>query len=230
VIAAHCWALVPLRDLAHGKERLAGVLDAAARRGLIEAMARDVVEALRAAGFVPARVLLVSEDAEVAALATALGVGLFRPAPAATDPLNAALAGAAAHAAQAGAQSVLMLHADLPLAGAAALRELCATHAAQPGARRATLVTDRAGEGSNCLLLSPPLALRPGFGAGSRARHRAAATVAGVDYREFIAGDLAFDVDFAADLGALVRLGETPDNACGAHTRAWLARQRAAIR
>jgi 2-phospho-L-lactate guanylyltransferase len=227
---AHCWALVPLRDLAHGKERLAGVLDAATRRALIEAMARDVVAALRAAGLAPGRVLLVSEDAEVAALAATLGVGLFRPAPARTDPLNAALAEAAAHAARAGARSVLMLHADLPLASAAALRALYAAHAAQSGARRATLVTDRAGEGSNCLLLGPPLVLRPAFGAGSRARHRSAAKAAGADYREFTDAGLAFDVDFAADLGALVRLGETSDNACGAHTRAWLARQRAVIR
>lgn len=230
MIPAHCRALVPLRDLAHGKERLAGVIDSAARRELIEAMARDVIEALGAAGLSRGHVLLVSEDIEVATFARALGVGMFRPATVASDALNSALGEAAAHALQTGARSVLMLHADLPLAGAAALRALGAAHAAQSGEQRATLVTDRAGEGSNCLLLSPPLALRPGFGAGSRARHRATAVAAGVDYTEFIHGDLAFDVDVAADLRALVRLTETPDNACGANTRAWLARQRAAIR
>ena len=219
-------ALVPLRELARGKERLAATLDAAARRALIEAMACDVIEALRGAGLPPGRIVLVSEDAEVAALAQRLGVALFRPTPAHDDPLNAALAEARAHACRAGAGTVLMLHADLPCVSAAALQALCAAHAAQTEQPRVTLVADRAGTGTNCLLLTPPDAIALGFGADSRARHRGAA--ARVHYTEFTAPGLAFDVDFAEDLHALVRMGETPENACGAHTRAWLAAQRPA--
>jgi 2-phospho-L-lactate guanylyltransferase len=221
VIPADCWALVPLRDLARGKERLAAVLDAAARGTLIEAMARDVIAVLLQAGFQPPRVLLVSEDSEVGALAAQLGIGLFRPALARTDPLNASLEQAMDHAQGRGAGAVLLLHADLPLVSPGALRALCAAHAGTPGLPRATLVADRAGEGSNCLLLTPPACMRLCFGAGSRARHRAAAADARVDYREFTEPRLAFDVDLATDLDALVRLAETPDNVCGAHTRAW---------
>ena len=217
----HLHALIPLRELARGKERLAAVLDAAARRALIEAMACDVIEALRDAGFAPERIVLVSEDAEVAALARRLGVALFQPAPARDDPLNAALAEATRHARGEGADTVLILHADLPCVAASALQELCAAHAARAREPRVTLVADRAGTGTNCLVLTPPDAIALGFGADSRARHRAAA--AAVHYTEFTAPGLAFDIDFAADLGALVRMGETPQNACGAHTRAWLA-------
>jgi 2-phospho-L-lactate guanylyltransferase len=185
-------------------------------------MARDVVAALLAAGNAPRQLLLVSEDADVAALADALGVGLFRPRPATRDPLNAALQEASAHARACGATSVLMLHADLPAASAGSLRALWDAHAARTALPRATLVTDRAGSGSNCLLLTPPGCIALCFGADSRARHRAAAAAAHADYTEFTQGHLAMDVDLAEDLRALVRFGQTPDNACGAHTRAWL--------
>lgn len=230
MIPHDAWALVPLRGLHRGKERLAGVLDDAARGALIEAMARDVLAALIAAGFAPARVLLVSGDAEANPLAQALGIGVFRPVPATSDPLNTALREAADFARAEGAASVLMLHADLPCVSAGALAALHAAHALRTVLPRVSLVADRAGTGTNCLLLTPPACMALCFGADSRAGHRAAAAAAGVDYTEFTHGHLAFDVDFAEDLHALVRLGETPDNACGSHTRAWLREHAATIR
>ena len=220
---ANTWALVPLRDLAAGKERLAPALDAAARRSLVEAMARDVVAALLDAGFDPGRVLLVSQDPGVAALAGTLGIGLFRPDSTGSDPLNAALREAADHALLHAAASVLMMHADLPAASATALRELLRAHRERNVLPGATLVADRAGSGTNCLLVSPPACLALGFGADSRRRHREAAAAAGVDYREFTHAGLGLDVDLPEDLRALVQAAQTPDNACGAHTRAWLA-------
>ena len=229
--AAAIRALVPLRQLSGGKERLSASLDAAERRALVEAMATDVVLALLAVPLLPECVLLVSEDAEVADLAARLGVGVFRPPAAVTDPLNAAL-GAAAQAAMAtGAGTVLMVHADLPALDAAALRGLLAAHARETGGTaRVTLVSDAAATGTNCLLLSPPTAAVLCFGPGSRALHRAAAAEAGADYAEFTHPALCFDVDFPADLDRLVRPGETQDNALGAHTRAWVLGQQSRLR
>ena len=217
------WALVPLRQLSGGKERLAGVLDPDARRALVEAMAIDVVMALRDIPVRADRILLVSEDPEVAAFARRLGVGFFHPPLAEQDPLNAALLAASRHVEGAGAETVLMIHADLPAASAEALRELLAAHQRPADVHpRAILVADAAGTGTNCLLLSPPCAMTLRFGAGSRALHRSAAAAAGLDYREFIHPALAFDIDFPADLDRLVRPAETQDNAVGAHTRAWV--------
>ena len=220
---ARTWALVPLRQLAGGKERLAAVLDPAARRALVEAMAEDVVEALLAVPLPPAQVLLVSEDPEVGALAERLGVGLFRPAPVADDPLNAALVAASRSALASGADSVLLIHADLPAASATALRGLLAAHLGDASAAaRATLVSDGAGTGTNCLLLSPPLAMPLRFGSDSRALHCGAAAATGVDYRELTCPGLGFDVDLPADLDLLVRPAETQDNATGARTLVWI--------
>ena len=45
------WVLVPLKNLGRAKERLSGALAALARRELVEAMARDVIEALQAVAY-----------------------------------------------------------------------------------------------------------------------------------------------------------------------------------
>jgi len=47
------WVLVPLKNLGRAKERLSGKLAALARRELVEAMARDVIEALQAVPVAP---------------------------------------------------------------------------------------------------------------------------------------------------------------------------------
>lgn len=230
--AGATWALVPLRQLSGGKERLGLSLDPGQRRALVEAMATDVVTALLAVPILPARVLLVSEDAEVAAFAARLGVGVFHPPAAQEDPLNAALRAAADAAMAAGATTVLMVHADLPAVSAEAVRALLAAHARQGdlAAPRATLVSDAAATGTNCMLLSPPSAMALRFGPGSRALHRAAAAAAGADYAEFMHPAIGFDVDYPADLDRLVHPGETQDNAPGVRTRAWVLEHQARSR
>jgi 2-phospho-L-lactate guanylyltransferase len=222
------WVLVPLKNLGRAKERLSGTLAALARRELVEAMARDVIEALQAVPVAPARIVLVSDDDDVAALAAGYGVALFRPAAAATDPLNAALTEAMRHACAQGAEHLLVMHADLPLARAVELRELIEAHLATleaRGAPLATLVTDRAGEGSNCLLSTPPDAVPYRFGSGSRARHHAAARAAGVRCLEYAGAGLGRDIDHPDDLAELVATCQSAENAGGAHTTRLLRRR-----
>jgi 2-phospho-L-lactate guanylyltransferase len=220
------WALVPLRQLAGGKERLAGVLEPGARQALVEAMAADVVAALLAVPLPPQQVLLVSADPAVRAMAAHLGVGFIACEDEGPDPLNGALTAALRHAAASGAGAVLILHADLPRATPGSLEALLA---AGPPAPSATLVPDAAGTGSNCLLLSPPGAMPLAFGTDSRARHRAGALACGIDFREFPDENLGFDVDFPADLARLVNPPQTADNAAGEHTRAWIRERQAAV-
>ena len=227
MIPPELWVLVPLKNLGRAKERLSGALAALERRELVEAMARDVIEALQAVPVVSRRIVLVSDDADVAALAAEYGVTMFRPGPAAVDPLNAALAEAMRHARAQGAGHLLVMHADLPQARAAELRGLIAAHVAALGAHGAplaTLVTDRAGEGSNCLLSTPPDALPYRFGAGSRARHREAARAAGVHFAEHREAGLGRDVDQPEDLADLVAACQSAENAAGAHTTRLLQR------
>jgi 2-phospho-L-lactate guanylyltransferase len=54
-------------------------------------------------------------------------------------------------------------------------------------------------------VLSPPGAIRPAFGEGSRARHEAAAREAGVPFAAEELPSLALDLDTPADLIALTR-------------------------
>ena len=67
------------------------------------------------------------------------------------------------------------------------------------------IVPDRHGEGTNALVLTPPTAIRPAFGEGSRARHVAAAREAGIPFAVEELASLALDLDTPADLVALTR-------------------------
>jgi 2-phospho-L-lactate guanylyltransferase len=65
------------------------------------------------------------------------------------------------------------------------------------------VVPDRHGEGTNALLLSPPDAIDPSFGPGSRMRHVAGARAAGVTCAVEYLPTLTLDVDTPADLALL---------------------------
>ncbi len=114
------WTIVPVRGIAEGKSRLAGVLDPAARaelnRQLLEHTLRTV------AGWRGAldRCAIVSACRESLAIAGRLGAVIVDEGSE-TGGLNAAAARGAAYAAGRGAQSILVLPCDLPYLSAAAL-------------------------------------------------------------------------------------------------------------
>jgi 2-phospho-L-lactate/phosphoenolpyruvate guanylyltransferase len=85
------------------------------------------------------------------------------------------------------------------------------------------VVPDRHGSGTNALLLAPPGAVAPSFGAGSMARHAAHARAAGATVKVRALPSLGLDVDTADDLAALrTALAARPDAA--PRTRAVLDR------
>jgi 2-phospho-L-lactate guanylyltransferase len=65
------------------------------------------------------------------------------------------------------------------------------------------VVPDRHGTGTNALLLSPPDAIDPGFGPGSRERHELRAHTLGVPCAVDAVPSLVLDVDTPEDLDAL---------------------------
>ena len=71
------WALVPLKRLARSKQRLGAVLDAQERKGLMLAMARDVLTVVRQHAEIDG-VLLVSRAPEARKIAQECEVELFR--------------------------------------------------------------------------------------------------------------------------------------------------------
>ncbi|MGH6919962.1 MAG: 2-phospho-L-lactate guanylyltransferase, partial [Geminicoccaceae bacterium] len=66
------WAVLPVKDLRHAKQRLAGVLDAAERQALFAAMLEDVLEALAASEGL-AGILVVTRDVQARDLAARYG-------------------------------------------------------------------------------------------------------------------------------------------------------------
>jgi 2-phospho-L-lactate guanylyltransferase len=185
-------AIIPVKALALAKGRLSSILTAAERRALVLAMLGDVLAALGAARGVE-RVGVISADETVLALALALGAeALHDRAP----DLNAALAQAAGHYADAGASAALVLPADVPLLTPGEIERLVATRA---GASGGLIAPSRDG-GTNALLIWPPLALPFLFGQQSLARHQAAAHARALALRTFHTPGLELDVDRPDDL------------------------------
>src|SRR5262245_17059348 len=195
------WAVVPIRGLETSKTRLGGDLDAEERLALVTELLRRTLVATRDARRI-AGTVVVTMDGDAAELARRHGaVGLVERAPGLNEAIVAATSLAVARAATA----VLVRPADLPAVSAAAIDELVdgvASASRSDGARAVVaLVPDRHGAGTNALLLSPPVAIDPGFGDHSRATHEARARAAGAN---FVAVDspLSLDVDTSADLVA----------------------------
>ncbi|HEV7657763.1 MAG TPA: 2-phospho-L-lactate guanylyltransferase [Mycobacteriales bacterium] len=203
------WSVVvPVKRLGVAKSRLYAVgRPRPEHEELALSLALDTVAAARRAAEV-ARVVVVTDDPAAAAAMTAAGALVVPDEPDAG--LNPALAhGAAAAARLAPADGVALLSADLP-----ALRpaELGAALRSAAGAQRA-FVPDADGTGTTLLATAPGVPVRPRYGAGSAAAHRATGAVE-------LAGDwpsLRHDVDTAADLRAAAGLG------LGPATSAWTA-------
>lgn len=175
--------MVPVKAFHAAKQRLAPSLDAAARADLARRMAEGVV---RAAGDLP--VVVVCDDAGVRAWAEALGADV-RWTPGLG--LDGAVEAGVAAAAEAGADRVVVAHADLPLATGLG-------HVV--GTAGVVLVPDRHRDGTNVVSLPAASGFRFAYGPGSFDRHRREAARLGlaVEVRDDLA--LAWDVDVPADL------------------------------
>jgi 2-phospho-L-lactate guanylyltransferase len=194
-------AIIPVKTLAQAKSRLGTLLSASERRALVLAMLSDVLDSLTTAQKID-RVGLISADPAVLAYAAARGVEALADH---TTDLNAALEQAAAHYAARGADATLVLPADVPLIQPYEIDALISEHTS-----RGLVIAPSRDGGTNALLVGPALALPFLFGAGSLARHLAAAHERGLAARVFRSPGLEIDVDRPDDLLLLAETdGET---------------------
>jgi 2-phospho-L-lactate guanylyltransferase len=191
-------AILPVKRFDDAKRRLATGMDDERLRAVVGAMLGDVLEAIGRARQIE-RTIVVSGDPVAQELAADVGADVV-PDPADGGHSEAALAGIAT-AETDGASCVVLLPGDCPLLDP---RELDGLLTAVPS-EYVAIVPDRHGEGTNALVLSPPGAIRPAFGEGSRARHEAAAREAGIAFAVEEPASLALDLDTPADLIALTR-------------------------
>lgn len=192
------WAIVPIKQFEFAKARLAPVLDPEQRRDLMRAMAKDVLESLAATPGIE-RIVVVSREPEVEALAAAVGASVLLEEEG--GGLNAAVTQGARMALAAGADGIFVVHGDLPLATSEAFSAALATHGESPAV---TVVADAERRGSNCLACSPPDVIPFLFGRDSCPAHVAAARAAGVEAVVIESATLSLDVDCAADIEVLL--------------------------
>jgi 2-phospho-L-lactate guanylyltransferase len=190
---AACWALVPLKRLVSAKQRLETALPAAERADLVGWMFAKVLDVLRRteglagiAVVTPERALVPDDVLWIA------------------DPgggLNAALSAASVRLEAVGAQAVLTVPADVPLATPGEIAAVLAAAASHP----VVVVPDHWRRGTVALCLSPPSLFAPCYGETSFADHVAAARRAGVEPRLCDLPGLAFDIDVPEDVTELRR-------------------------
>ncbi|MEV4659584.1 2-phospho-L-lactate guanylyltransferase [Micromonospora sp. NPDC049301] len=195
------WAVVvPVKRLTAAKSRLRGALPGVPHEELALALAADTLRAVLACPAV-AEVLVVTDDARVAATARTAGARVLADEPDAG--LNAAFRHGAAGVP---AGWVAGLTADLPALRPAELAAALLA-AGRAGVRR--FVPDAPGDGTVLLAAAPGIPLDPRFGVGSAAAHTASGALP-------LTGDwpsLRRDVDTAGDLAAAARLGLGPRTA-----------------
>ncbi len=180
--------LVPVKAFHQAKRRLGATLADPERVRLVRAMATHVVSACA-----PLPVAVVCDDADVARWASELGATvMWEPG----QGLNGAVRAGVARLARAGTQWVTVAHGDLPRArGLGAL----------PPFEGVTLVPDRRDDGTNVLRVPAASDYRFAYGPGSFRAHRAEATRLGLPVRVLRDPDLAYDVDWPADVAELGR-------------------------
>ncbi|MGJ7019408.1 2-phospho-L-lactate guanylyltransferase [Streptomyces griseorubens] len=199
--------VVPLKPLPQAKSRLADTADDGLRPGLALAFAQDTVAAALDCPAVR-DVVVVTNDALAARELAALGAGTVPDLPRAG--LNAALVhGATVVGAARRAASVAALNADLPALRPAELARVLDAAARFPR----SFLADSAGLGTTLLAASRGRELRPQFGVGSRALHRASGAV---ELTLDAVDSVRQDVDTGGDLRAALALGVGPRTAAAA--------------
>ena len=195
--------LIPVKNLSSAKQRLASLLDQPSRTRLAQAMLHDVLATLHGWGSRP-EVAVVTSDLYAVELAQGFG---FEVIP---DPDNpgetAAIEMATGVAMDRGAQSTLVIPADIPLIQAWELEEIM-KHAPPEGS---VLVPAADGRGTNAAFRCPANLFPLRFGNDSFKPHHAAAQATGKPCVVLKLPGIAVDVDNPADLQQLLSLpGET---------------------
>jgi len=187
--------LVPVKNLANAKQRLAPVMEQAARTELAQAMLADVFDALAAAAIDD--VSLVTSDAFATGLARELGFDIIR------DDLNVSETGAIEMATQVcserGIASTLVIPADIPLISAT---EICAIYHNAPD-DGTVLVPSGDKRGTNAVLRRHAQLFPLRFGNDSFLPHLAAAIATNRTCVVLSLPGIALDIDASDDLQQL---------------------------
>jgi 2-phospho-L-lactate/phosphoenolpyruvate guanylyltransferase len=195
------YAVVPVKKLADSKKRLSKVLSPHQRRWLTIAMLEDVLTVLKASNV--DKIVVVGEDAIIKEIAQKSKADYVAANGA---NLNTAIEHAQNWCIEKGANSILVLPADLPLVQAKDIDRILELGA---GAGKAVVLTASKNWGTNALYQNPPKLIPACFGARSWQKHIQEAYSKGVSVRLTFSEGLSSDIDSGSDLKMVFHAGRT---------------------
>lgn len=193
--------IIPVKTFDLAKQRLSGILQPPERAALARTMLIDVLNVV-ASIVLPSNIIVVTSSPEVLGIAKSAGTQVAQEA--ASSDLNSAIELAARHEIVQDAGGFLMLPADVPEITIAVLHQALVALEQNGCLVLAPAISDG---GTNLLACRPPHAVRPEFGAGSFAKHLAAAERSGLGCHVLNSPELGRDIDRPEDLARFLDQG-----------------------
>jgi len=187
-------AVIPVKELTRGKQRLQPLLTAAERHLLSKTMLEDVLSVVAICPLLD-RVLVITSDAEAAACARQYGAGVIKEVRQVRQ--SQSVDAAATICGQMGADGMLTLPLDVPRVTLNDLTRIVEKGTSSPGI---VLVPSRDELGTNAVLARPSGAIPFRFGYDSFRAHRREAEARGLPCEVCDLPNLALDIDEIDDL------------------------------
>ena len=195
------YAIVPVKHLAISKSRLATILTPEDRKRLTLVMLEDVLTAIRNSAI--QGTVVVGSDFCVHELATNGGVAFINEE---ARGLNQAVRDSIKWCMERGADSVLVLLADIPLLSSTDIDRIIELAG---NAESIVVLSSSKNGGTNVLYLRPPNLIPVSYGTGSFERHIKHARVRGIPVKTYSSFSVAFDIDSQEDLRELLKNSST---------------------
>ncbi len=197
------YILIPVKDLARAKQRLASLMTQQERTRLAWAMLENTFAAAAAARNVD-RIAVVTLYPPAVRLAEKYGMELIVETGQISESDSVDFGSREAR--RRGATAVLRLPIDLPLVGASDIETILECDRGEPSV---VITPSRDGTGTNAILRRPPDLFPSHFGPNSLAKHLSEARQAGAECRIIHLPRIALDIDDPEDLAALMEQDQT---------------------
>lgn len=192
------YAVIPVKNLNESKYRLSSVFSPHERRQLTLAMLRDVLKAVKDSDI--SKIVVSANDPKVSQVARESEVFFFSPSQ---DGLNPAIEEATNRCFKDGADSVVVLPADLPLLTSEEVNRFISFG---NGKSSSIVICHSWDWGTNALLLKSSKVILPCFGPNSFIEHICQALSNGISVGIYSSPGISTDIDCARDLRKLFEI------------------------
>lgn len=193
---------VPVKGLKDAKRRLEVVLRPEEKSLFCISMLKDVLKAISNSKYIE-KVAIISCDETILELARQMGALAFNEGE--SRGLNSAVEKMVKFCLDEGVRSLLVLPMDIPLVKSSDIDDMIK----QRFLPKSVVITPSMDEkGTNALLLTPPNAIKPRFGANSFKTHINEAIINRIQYIVYRSPRVALDIDTPKDLITLSKFGE----------------------